>query len=169
MRLLLLAIFALSALGCNQRKASVDALPESVVGIEAESSEPQFSLVVPEGFAWIEENRIWYNKNTRASVTIGHEQGKSLDAVDADFTVDRMQSHDMELTSKEIRDIEGRRTLLVKGNRLGSSYPQQFCVVAFETSVGCAQLNAIYPANSSQQMKMEMEEALLESKYGIPE
>ncbi len=158
----------LTMLGCDQRQASLEALPETVVGTNIGSREPRFVFVAPDGFVWNDEHRIWHNKSTRTSVTLAHAPGTSFQSVVDDFVPDRMLASGMELANKETRDLDGRPTLLVKGNRLNAKYPQQFCTVAFGTTTGCAQITAIYPADAPDEMKRQIETSLLGSKYVVP-
>ncbi|MEM6473543.1 MAG: hypothetical protein AAF802_28545 [Planctomycetota bacterium] len=99
---------------------------------------------------------------------MAHAPDTTFQTVVDDFVSDRMLGSGMELTNKETRDVGGRPTLLVKGNRVKARYPQQFCIVAFGTTIGCVQITAIYPANSPDQMKAQIEQSLLASKYEIP-
>ena len=96
---------------------------------------------------------------------MAHAPGKLLQSVVDEFVPDRMLESGMELTSKEKLDVDGRTILVVKGNRLNAKNPQQFCTVAFGTQAGCAQVTAIYPTDSPEQMKKHIEASLLESKY----
>jgi hypothetical protein len=86
-----------------------------------------------------------------------------------DFVADRMMAANMELTSKDIRDVDGRPTLLVHGNRLNAKYPQQFSTVAYGTNTGCAQLTAIYPTDTAADLKTRIENSLLTSRFEVPD
>ncbi len=163
-----LIVLTLTLLGCSESQTSVDALPETFVASDINSQEPRFIFVALDGFVWNKEHQIWHNKSTRTSVTFAHATGTSFQSVVDDFVPDRMLASGMELTDKETRDIDGRSTLLVKGNRLKARYPQQFCTVAFGTTTGCAQITAIYPADAPDPMKNQIETSLLESKYEVP-
>ena len=164
-----LIVLMLAVLGCTEPQAPVGALPETVVGIDINSQEPRFTFVAPDGFIWNDEHKMFHNQATRTSVTLAHAPGTSFQTVVDDFVSDRMLSAGMELTTKETRDVGGRPTLLVKGNRVKARYPQQFCTVAFGTTTGCAQITAIYPADVPDLMKARIETSLLESTYGVPE
>jgi hypothetical protein len=168
MKSMLLIVLVLTVLGCVERKSSIPVLPETVVGTEINSQEPRFVFVAPDGFDWNDEHRIWHNKSTRTSITLAHEPGTSLQSVDDEFVSDRMIASGMELINKETRDVDGRPTLLVKGNRMNGRYPQEFCTVAFGTIAGCAQITAIYPTDTRDQMKKQIEASLLESRYETP-
>ncbi|TWU09928.1 hypothetical protein [Allorhodopirellula heiligendammensis] len=156
------------ALGCSDRHVSIEQLPQTVVGVDVDTNEPRFVFVAPDGFDWNDEHRIWHNKTTRTSVTLAHAPGTTLQSVVDDFVADRMLPSGMELTEKVIRDVAGRPTLLVHGNRLNARYPQQFCTVAFGTTTGCAQITAIYPADGDEHAKQQIETSLLESRYEVP-
>ena len=164
-----LIFLTLALVGCADRQTSMPALPEAVVGAELNSPEPRFVFVAPDGFEWNDEHGIWHNKSIRTSVTLAHAPGITFQSIVDDFVTDKMLASGMELTSKETRDVEGRPTLMVKGNRLNARYPQQFCTVAFETMAGCAQITAFYPADLAEHIKRQIETSLLESKYESPD
>ena len=98
-------------------------------------------------------------------MTLAHESRKSFQAVVDDFVADRMLAANLELISKDIRDMNGRPTLLVHGNRMNSKKPEQFCTVAYGTKTGCAQITAIYPSDMTEDLKGAIEESLLTSQY----
>lgn len=156
------------ALGCSERETFMEPAPPTVVGVDAKSKEPRFVFVAPDGFEWNDDHRSWYSEATRTSITPAHAPGTSFQSVVDDFTADRMQSAGMELIKMETRDVDGRPTLVVHGNRINTSYPQQFCTVAYGTTTGCAQITAIYPADLAEEMKAQIETSLLQSKYEAP-
>jgi hypothetical protein len=80
-----------------------------------------------------------------------------------------MLAANMELLTKDVRDVDGRATLLVHGNRLNAKYAQQFCTVAFAKATGCAQITAMYPTEITQDLKDRIEESLLTSRYEVPD
>jgi hypothetical protein len=167
MRNLILASVIL-ALGCSQDKGADQVLPHTVVAGDPEPKEPRIVFMAPDGFEWNIEHGIWHNKNLRTSITLAHEPGTSFQAVVDDFVPDRMKAANLELISKDIREVEGRATVLVLGNRLNAKYPQQFTTVAYGTSTGVAQLTAIYPADTAQELKTQIENSLLNSRYETP-
>lgn len=164
---LLILMFMLEA-GCSEGPKSGQSMPEKVVGLTPGSKEPRLVFVAPDGFEWNSEHRIWHNKKIRTSITVSHKPGAAFQAVVDDFAVDRMKAAKMELIRKDTREVEGRPTLLVHGNRLNAKYPQQFSTVAYGTSTGCAQLTAIYPTDTAQDLKTQIENALLNSRYEVP-
>ncbi|MCU0715951.1 MAG: hypothetical protein MUD03_07480 [Pirellula sp.] len=168
MRTAALVALVLLPFGCSKRPNSDASLPQTVVG-DIGSRKPRFVFVAPDGFLWNDEYRIWHNKATQTSVKLAHEPGATFESTVDDFEADRMLAFGMELTKKETREINGRPTLLVHGNRLNAPFPEQFCTVAFGTSDGCAQITAIYPTNGTDQMKMQIETSLLESRYEVPD
>lgn len=165
MRSLTFAVLAIVLFGCSQRNASDQLSPQNVVGLAPGSKEPRFVFVALDGFEWNNEHRLWYNKSAKASVTLDHESRKSFQAVVDDFVADRMLAANLELISKDIRDMNGRPTLLVHGNRMNSKKPEQFCTVAYGTKTGCAQITAIYPSDMTEDLKGAIEESLLTSQY----
>ncbi len=169
MRSFMLAALAVIFFGCSERSASNRPIPQTVVGVARDSKEPQFVFVAPDGFEWNSEHRLWYNKNTRTSITLAHAPGKSFQMVVDDFVADRMLAANLDLLSKDVRDIDGRATLLVHGNRLNAKSPEQFCTVAFGTRTGVAQVTAIYPSDLTERMKASIEESLLTSRYELPD
>jgi len=169
MRFLTLAPLVVFALGCSERNAADQPIPETAVGVATDSKEHRVVFVAPDGFEWNDEHRVWYNEKIRTSITVAHATDTSFQTVVDDFTTDRMLAAKMELISKDIRDVDGRDTLLVHGNRLNARYPQQFSTVAFGTSTGCAQLTAIYPTATAEDVKTKIEHALLTSRYEVPD
>jgi hypothetical protein len=169
MRSFIFAALAVFLFGCSEHNASHGPVPQTVGGIAPTSKEPRFVFVAPDGFEWNKEHRIWHNKDTRTSFTLAHGHGKAFQAVADDFVADRMLSAKLELVTKDIRDIDGRATLLVHGNLLNAKYPQQFCTVAYGTSTGCAQITAIYPTDTTDDLKTQIQESLLTSRYEVPE
>lgn len=169
MRSFILAALAVVLFGCSERSAPDQPPPENFVGLAPDSNEPRFIFVAPDGFEWNNKHRLWHNKSTKASVTLAHGSGTSFQAVVDDFVADRMLAANMELLSKDIRDIGGRPTLLVHGSRLNTKYPEEFCTVAYGTKTGCAQITAIYPSDVTEDMKTEIEESLLASRYEVPD
>lgn len=168
MRKLFLIPLLILTVSCSQGDQSEQSLPQTVAGGALDSKEPRVLFAAPDGFEWNDEHGIWHNKNLRTSITVAHEPGKSFQAVTDDFVAERMRAANLELVSKDTRDVEGRATLLVHGNRLNAKYPQQFSTVAYATTTGVAQLTAIYPADTSQDLKTQFENALLNSRYEIP-
>jgi hypothetical protein len=168
MRFFIFAIIVVYSVGCTKRHSSDVPIREIVAGIAPDSKEPRFVFVAPDGFEWNREHRIWYNKNLRSSITLAHSPGTSFQTVVSDFVEDRMLAANMELLTKDVRDVDRRATLLVRGNRLNSKYSQQFCTVAFGTATGCAQITAIYPTEMREELKAEIEESLLTSRYEVP-
>ena len=75
----------------------------------------------------------------------------------------------MELLTKEIRDIGGRDTLLIHASRLKSDHPHYICTVVYATSKGCAQITALYPTDTKEELKTRIEQWLLTSRYEVPE
>jgi hypothetical protein len=170
MRFVILAAFVtLAVLGCSERNVSNPSIPKTIVGGAPESKEPRFVFVAPDGFEWNNEHRILRNSALRTSITFAHAPGVSFQAAVDDLVAERMRAANMELISKDIRDVEGRATLLVRGNRLNAKYPQQFSTVAYGTSWGCAQLTAIYPTDTSENLKAQIDHSLLTSRYEVPE
>lgn len=169
MRSFTLAAVAAVLFGCSPRSASDQAPAQTVVGLAPDSKEPRFVFVALEGFEWNNEHRLWYNKSAKASVTLAHESGKSFQTVVDDFVADQMLAANLELLSKDIRDMNGRPTLLIHGNRLNAKDPQQFCTVAYGTKTGCAQITAIYPSDMTADLKATIEESLLSSRYEVPD
>ncbi len=169
MRYVLLVTIILLSQGCADRRASIDEIPRTVVGVDPESNEPRFVFTVPDGFDWNDEHRVWYSKAFRTSITLAHAPEASFENVVEDFSADRMSASNLELVGKDIREIDGRTMLLVHANRLTGKYPQQVCTVAFGTKTGCAQINAIYPRDMDASMKTRIETALLNSRYEEPE
>ena len=153
------------ALGCSGPHASDVPVASPVADIDGDLVKPRFVFSAPDGFEWNDEQQIWNNKVTRTSISLAHAQGTSFETIVDDFIADRMLAANMELISKDIRDVVGRPTLLVHGNRLNAKYPQQFCTVAFGTETGCAQLTAIYPKAADEEMKKQIETLLLSSRY----
>jgi hypothetical protein len=156
------------ALGCAKHSTSETAISQAVASEDRDSQEPHFRFIAPDGFQWNSEHRIWHHKGLRTSITLSHAPGATFQTVIDDFVPARMLTLNMELTSKEIRNIDGRPTLLVHANRLKGKYPQEACAVVFGTDVGCAQLNAIYPADMNKEMKARIESALLNARYEVP-
>ena len=169
MRYLLLCTTVALSVGCYDRGKPITQLPQTVVGVNPGSTEPRLAFVAPDGFEWNEQHRIWYNENLRASVTLAHAPGIEFQSVVDDFVADRMLASSMELLIKEVREIDGRPTLLIHANRLKGNYPQQACTVAYATDTGCAQLTAMYPTDMNPNIKTAMEQALLTSHYGLPD
>jgi hypothetical protein len=169
LRFPLIPVVTLISLGCTNGVKPGGAIPQTVVGVEPNSNEPRFVFMAPDGFKWSDEHRIWYNKAIRTSVSMAHAPGISFQTVVDDFVPERMIAENLELLDKDIRDISGRPTLLVHANRRNSDYPQEMCTVAFGTKTGCAQITAIYPADMRKPMKLEIESALLNSRYEGPE
>lgn len=169
MRSFILAALAVVLFGCSQRNASDQPPRQIVVGPASGSNEPRFVFVELEGFEWNDEHRLFHNNRTKSSVTLAHEIGKSFQTVVDDFVADRMLAENMELLSKDIRDIDGRPTLLVHGQRLNAKSPEQFCTVAYGTKTGCAQITAIYPADMTEDLKTRIEKSLLTSRYEVPD
>jgi hypothetical protein len=169
MRFFIFAPLVIFGLGCSTRNASDQPTPKTVVGVAPDSKEPRFVFVAPDGFEWNNEHRIWHNKNLRTSITVAHAPGTSFQAVVDDFVAERMIAANMELLSKDIRDVDGRATLFIHGNRLNAKYPQQFSTVAYGTSTGCAQLTAIYPTDTAEELKTQIGDALLASRYEVPD
>jgi hypothetical protein len=165
-KLLLLLTFAM--IGCAEHRVSPTLLPEKVAGTEVNAHEPKFVFIAPDGFEWSDANRIWHNKSTNTSIALAHEPGRSFQSVVDDFVPERMLASGLELIDKETLYASGRATLLIKGNRLNVRVPQQFCTVAFGTDLGCAQITAIYPTDSSDRWKNKIEASLLESRYEMP-
>lgn len=149
------------AVGCGTK-----ALPESTVGVQI-SGEPEIRFVGPDGFEWREEHKIWYNKSLRCSVETAYDGQANFQAICDEFETDRMQAGNLELVSKEVKDIGGRSMLIVHSDRIGGNYPQQAITVAYPAEGGCAQLTAIFPRDLDQKMKDEIEKALLESQCTI--
>lgn len=168
MRLFLLPTFAIIFVSCSERRASNQPIPK-VAGVASDVTEPRFVFEAPDGFEWNDEHRLWHNKNNRTSITPAHSPGKSFQTIVDDFVADRMLAANLELVSKDVRDIDGRPTLLVYGNRLNAKSPQEFCVVAFGTRTGVAQATAIYPADLPEDQKTAIEDALLTSRYEFPD
>lgn len=169
MRTTALIALTVSVIGCSEHRALIESVPQTVVGVDTNSKEPRFVFVAPDGLEWNDEHRIWYSKMTRTSVTLAHAPGTSFQSVVDDFTADRMLSSGMELIKKGTRDVDGRPTLFVHGNRLNTGYPQQFFTVAYGTAIGWAQITAIYPADLPLDMKTQIETSLLQSKYEVPD
>ncbi|WP_147274147.1 hypothetical protein [Bremerella cremea] len=130
------------------------------------SGDPVFKFDAPDGFQWVAEHAMWSHDDLRVSIRPAFSLKPDFPALVAEFTAENLRAEKMELTSKELREIEGRPTLLVHAKRLNARYPQEVCVVAFEAESGCAQLTAIYPADISPQWKSQLEESLLHSNYG---
>ncbi|QDU28930.1 hypothetical protein ETAA8_40360 [Anatilimnocola aggregata] len=169
MRFYILAGLVIFAWGCSERNPSNPPSPKTVVDAAPDSKEARFVFVAPDGFEWNDKHGIWYNKRTRMSITVAHAPGESFQAVVDDFVADRMLATNMELLSKDTRDVDGRATLLVHGNRLNAKYPQQFSTVAYGTRTGCAQLTAIYPRDTAGHLKTQIEDSLLTSRYEVPD
>lgn len=163
-----LVFVACIATGCGKNTPPSQEMPKTVIGIDETSNEPRFTFKAPDGFVWNEEHKLFYYKELRTSITMAHAPEQSLEFVIEDFSTDRMLSANMELLEKDVREVNDRKTLLVKGNRLNAPYPQQFCTVAYRTDNGCAQLTVIYPTDLSVEVKSELESALLNSTYGVP-
>ena len=171
MRAALVALFTL-LIGCSQHTESDFASGSHVTEPRTTTDdisvqEPRFVFVAPEGFRWNDQYRIWHNETTRTSVTLAHAQGPTFSAVVDEFVADRLLVSELKLTNKEMRDVDGRPTLLVNGIRLNAPYPQEFCTVAFGTSEGCAQITAIYPADGTDEMKKQIEASMLDAKYEV--
>jgi hypothetical protein len=158
----------LAATGCGDQGANKPPLPKTIVGIDPSSKEPRFEFTAPDGFEWNDQHRIFYNKQLRTSIQLAHGAETTFESVVDDFSAEKMRASNMELISKEVRQIDGRDTLLVHANRLNAKYPQQSCTVAYGTETGCAQITAIYPTEMAQSMKTAIESALLKSTYGVP-
>lgn len=133
------------------------------------SKQPQFLFSAPAGFEWHKEQRLWYHKELRTSISPAHGPGASFQSVVDDFQKEKMLTAGMQLLSKEVRDVEGRPTLILHANRLNGKFPQQVCTIAFGTSTGCAQITAIYPTALGAAKKSELQAALLTSRYGVPD
>ena len=138
------------------------------LGGDPVSKEPRLIFTGPDGFEWNDEHRIWHSKQTRASISPAHAVGTTFQTVVNDFVADRMLESSFELLTKEIRDIDGRPTLVVHANRLNARYPQETCTVAFGTVTGCAQITAVYPAAADEGIKRMIESALLSARYEAP-
>lgn len=162
---LLLAPCYLVALGCLGSPAADAPVPSSAADIDSDVEKPQFVFSAPEGFKWNEDHQLWHNEVMRTSIRLAHDPSASFDNIVDDFESDRMLAANMELVSKDIRDVAGRPTMLVRGNRLNAKYPQQFCTVAFSTKVGCAQITAMYPKSMNEEMKQQIENALLAARH----
>ncbi|MCO6046572.1 hypothetical protein NG895_21960 [Aeoliella sp. ICT_H6.2] len=167
---LLVAIVSLTlCAGCGKNDSAEEAMSNTVVGIDEASEEPRFTFIAPDGFVWDEQNKLFHNEQLRTSILMAHAPQQTLNFLINDFSADQMLSANMELVEKDVRQLDGRETLLVKGNRLNAPFPQQFCIVAYGTDEGCAQLTAIYPEDLSDEIKANLESALLNSTYGVPE
>lgn len=167
MRILALIVLSVLLTGCSKKPVADETLPTKTVG-EISPQEPRFIFNGPDGFEWNAEHRIWHNETARTSVTLAHAVDTTFQSVVDDFTAENMLASGLQLNTKKMLDVDGRPTLLVIGDRLTAPYPQQFCTVAFGTEDGCAQITAIYPTNSSDQLKKQIETALVESRYEAP-
>ena len=122
-------------------------------------------FTAPDGFVERPQNHMYYHSRLRASISPAYQPGADFDKVAAEFTDENLRTGGVALKEMRTEDIKGRRTLLVKGNRIKSKYPQISVTVLFPTSGGCAQLTAIYPADLPSEMQQRIDSAMLNARY----
>ena len=156
-------------IGCNQAEPPADP-PAAADTIESlDSDQPIITIKPPAGFEWVDGNSTLYNKELRTSISLAHAPGVEFKSVVDDFTASNMMAANMQLVSKEIIDVDGRQTMIMVADMASDDLPKQTCTVAYPTDAGCAQLAAIYPASTSDEVKQQLREALLASKFVVPE
>ena len=168
MRNIFLASLVMFVLGCSDRNAADQPAPRTEVTAENKVKKPGFVFDAPDGFQWDDELGLWYNDDGSVGISLHHTPGESFEAVSGDFTEERMRRSNLELISKETRDIEGRPTLLLQGNKLNATVPKKFCTVVYATDVGVAQLTAIYEADTADELRAAVEHALITSRHNTP-
>ena len=119
----------------------------------------------PDGFEERPQNHMFYHAGLRASISPAYQPGAVFDKVTAEFTEKNLRNNGMALREKQMKDVKGRKTFLVKGDRIKSKYPQIFVTVVFPADGGCVQLTAIYPADLQPELQQKIDSAILNAHY----
>ena len=160
-----LTLFMLTlVLGCGPRNEADRTISKPVSDVK----EGHFEFVAPEGFRWNDRKRIYFNLHTRATISISHS-GIPFESIDGEFIEGLMRAGKLELTRKETRALAGRNTLLLHGVGGTPEYPLESCVVIYGTANGSAHLTALFPTGMEKELKSQVESALLNSRYEVPE
>lgn len=122
-------------------------------------------FIAPTGFEEHPEKHLYYHPKFRASISPAYNGRAKFDEVAAEFTEEVMRAHGMALNEKTMKDVGGRKTLVLKGDRLNGKYPQVFTTVVFPTQHGVAQLTAIYPTDSPIEIQERIDSAILNARY----
>jgi hypothetical protein len=168
-RLFILVSLVIFLLGCSERITSDQPTVTPVADVASDSKEPHIVFEAMEGFVWDKKSRRFHNERIRTQVLFSHSLGTSFQSLVDDFNSDHMLAAGMELLTKEIRDIGGRDTLLIHASRLKSDHPHYVCTVVYGTSKGCAQITALYPTDTKEEVQTRIERWLLTSRYEVPE
>jgi hypothetical protein len=132
----------------------------------AAPSEPKgLVFTAPPGFEEKPENHLYYHAGLRVSISPAYQPGADFDKVAAEFTEENLQANGAALKQKNSLSVNGRKTLVVKCERLKSKYPQTSTTVLFPTKNGCAQLTAIYPTDLALDMQQQIDNAVINARY----
>ena len=118
-----------------------------------------------DGFEGPSEKGIFTNSKIRATIVPAFQPGVHFDDVVKEFTDENLRQSSMSARERVMKEIGGRKTYFVKGDRLSGKSPRMFTSVIYPTVSGCAQLTAIYPSDTSAQIQESIDSSLLNSKY----
>jgi hypothetical protein len=140
-------------------------VPASSPTPPAADEPPGFVFQGLEGFEERPRQKMLYNPELRASVSPAFQKGANFDAVMADLNDANLEKQGLVVKERKVEDVDGRKTLFLKGDRTKGQFPQVFTVAMFATKGGCAQLTAIYPADLPSEDQQRLDAAILNTRY----
>jgi len=158
--LIIAALSTIPAVSCKPQSRPIINSANQIVGTQG------FVIKAPDGFEERTAEKMLYHPGYRASIRPAFEPGANFDQKAAEFTETNLTQQGMTLEEKRIDDINGRKTMYVKGRRTQAPFPQICVVTLFPAQNGCAQLIAIYPADTAAEIAKSIDSAVTQATYG---